>query len=394
MKLFDNKKRTNNKLAKFIDNDYDFYDRSCLYSSKQIRDMLNLWFEHYPENGKVELKARFQDKFSAAYFELFLHELFFKQGFTLELHPTINGTNKRPDFLVKGKDIKFYLEAKEVNNKSDSERSNDNRVNQLYDSISQINSPNFLLKIDEIILKSSNQPSAKKIKKYIEEEIKNFDPDVIHEKIIRSEFDYIKPIIYEDETIKLVISLIPKAKEFRGKKGVSSIGMFPWRIYLSNSDEAIKKAIGKKAIRYGKLDKPYMICINVISRIGVHNKNKVFEILFGKSKNNSFTYTDTIDKLSHRSSTGIFSILCSPRFTRVSAVFITEVYPTNLHVADYWLVKNPFAKIDLPFDLFQLKKYEVNDNEIITLKGKSIKEILKIPDDWMTTDIFSSEYYD
>lgn len=102
MKLFDDKIRTDDEPAKHLDNTYDFYDRSKSVPAGNVRNQLNTWFDNYPLAEKTELKRRFQTAL------LFLHELFHRQGFSLEPHPVLMGTTKRPDYLVKGHRKKNY----------------------------------------------------------------------------------------------------------------------------------------------------------------------------------------------------------------------------------------------------------------------------------------------
>jgi len=347
---------------------------------------LNQWFTSYPDSVKLELRTRFQTEFSAAFFELFLHELFLKEGFILEPHPDVPGNSKKPDFLVTGNGLEFYLEAKESTDKSDLERSMENRIKLLYDYLNTTDSPNFFLRINELNLKSEKQPSGKKIKKFLENELRKFDPNDITRQIQTHGLDGTDKLTFEDKNIKLVISLISKSPELRGIEGVRPIGIYPFQSFWGGADESIKTAIEKKATRYGVLDKPYLICINATSEKGLDHFD-MMNALFGSSQVTFSKNPDTRDERRTRALDGTFLNSSGPKFTRVSAIFITRVHSANLHVAKHWLVKHPFATKELPFDSLRLQKIEVIDNKIETIKGKSIKEILEIPDDWMNLEI-------
>lgn len=382
MKLFENKQRTDNSYANHLYNKYDFYDSRSLPFAIQIRQILNQWFEKYPENEKRDLKKRFKKEFHSAFFELFIHELFLKQGFTLETHPNVPWTSKKPDFLVKGNGMEFYLEAKVATDKTNSERSIENRKKQFYDSLNTLESLNFYIYIRELELKSENQPSSKKIKIFLESELKKYNPDELENKIEIYGLDSLDIITYEDLNIKLVITLIPKSQKKRGKENTQSIGVYPIQTFMASVEDSIRNAVEKKATRYGELDKPYLICINSTSEKRLDYEN-IMNAFFGslqvtystKPKNNNLHYSRACD--------GVFLNSYGKMFTRVSAVLITHVYPSTLHVANHWLVKHPFAAKELLFDPFQLQKVEVIDNNIETTKGQSIKKILEIPDDWM-----------
>ena len=84
----------------------------------RVRTVLNAWFERFAvcqSAGEVNhLRGRFRakedSKFPAAFWELYLHELFSRLGFALEAHPE-TGKGTRPDYLVSRGDDRFYLEA-------------------------------------------------------------------------------------------------------------------------------------------------------------------------------------------------------------------------------------------------------------------------------------------
>jgi hypothetical protein len=179
MKLFEDKVRTDLNPAKHLDDSYDFYDRSSFKEVEEIRVKLNDWYGHYPEQDKVDLLFRFRDSFSSAFYELFIHELFRRQGFTLLPHPELPNSTKRPDFLAKKGSIEFYLEAREATDLSDAEKSLKNRTNVLYDTINTMNSPNFFLRINDLNFKSDLSPSGRKIVNFLEKEVVKYDPDIL-----------------------------------------------------------------------------------------------------------------------------------------------------------------------------------------------------------------------
>jgi hypothetical protein len=88
---------------------------------------LERWLAQYPAAGRSELRGRLDDddKCLAAFWELLLHELYRAAGFSLEAHPSIEGTSRRPDFLVSSGDTAFLLEARTVTAITDEKRRRD-----------------------------------------------------------------------------------------------------------------------------------------------------------------------------------------------------------------------------------------------------------------------------
>lgn len=109
--------------------------------------------------------------------------------------------------------------------------------------------------------------------------------------------------------------------------------------------------------------------------------------LFGSLQITFSTNPNNRDERLTRAMDGVFQNSNGPKFTRVSAILITNVHSANLHIANHWLVKHPFANRELLFDTFELTKVVVENHQIKTLNGKSIKEILEIPDNWLMTEM-------
>src|SRR5690242_15931820 len=79
---------------------FDYYNRSSRKDIKPIKDVLEQWFTHIPDAARNDLRQRFRSRndpqHRAALFELFIHELFTRIGYSLELHPVTEGST-RPD---------------------------------------------------------------------------------------------------------------------------------------------------------------------------------------------------------------------------------------------------------------------------------------------------------
>jgi len=122
MVLFPDKIRTDLTYATPCERSYSFLNRSGLEKFVVVREKLNDWFNCYPEEEQYELKRRLQSakQFNDAFFELYLHKLFYSFGYQLAVHPHLEHTTKQPDFLVsKNGEAQFYLEAKVVRDESD-----------------------------------------------------------------------------------------------------------------------------------------------------------------------------------------------------------------------------------------------------------------------------------
>lgn len=75
--------------------------------------MLEQWFSEYPEDGKRELHKRFTNRkddgqHDGAWRELYIASLFRHRGYEVVPHPTIEGSKRKPDFLVTREESAFY----------------------------------------------------------------------------------------------------------------------------------------------------------------------------------------------------------------------------------------------------------------------------------------------
>src|SRR6266508_6440058 len=99
--LFDPTERTYTGPADEAEPHFTYWNRSARPLARHIRQELELWYAHYPD-GTNDLRSRFRSaddvQHQAAFFELFLHELLLRLGCTVEIHPAVPGTSKRPEF--------------------------------------------------------------------------------------------------------------------------------------------------------------------------------------------------------------------------------------------------------------------------------------------------------
>lgn len=346
-----------------------------------IRKTLNNWFRKYPDEEKNELKNRFKKEFSSAFYELFIFNLFKSQGFKIVIHPSVPNTTKRPDFQVSKYKKEFYIEAKIATGESKKQEALKRRINQIYDSLNTISSPNFFLRIDELILHSTLQPSTKAIRNIIETELKNFDPDEVTKIIQTSGYENKPKITFEDQSLTLIVSIIPKDPNFRNQES-TPIGLYPSEAFWGGEEDSIKSSFTKKAKKYGKLDKPYLICINAIGKKFVGDYD-VMNAIWGTTALPWSTNPDDGDEKLTRIKDGIFLSDSGPIFKNVSGILITHVMEFNIPNSNYWLFKHPFANKELDIKKLYLGYQYIEDRRINIIPGKTIGQILKIAPTWL-----------
>ena len=376
-KIFEDKERTDLNFANHLDDLFDFYDRSAKPEFAKVRVSINKWFTNYPESEKSELKARFRKAFSPAYFELFIYQLFTKQGFTLTPHPQIQGTKKAPDFLAEKGELSFYIEAKEVTDTSETEVAYNKKVNAIYDALSKLFIPGYWLIIEKLKIKSVLQPSSKKIIEHLERQLPDYILDIIAANVELSDWERIAPLVIDMDDVKLVVRLFPKSLKHSRNESTPTIGGLPGGSGWGYPEEyLIRNAVHKKASRYGELDKPYLICINAFSRLGVTNTG-VENTLLGSLIESWPSNADDASLQRKRVKNGVFYSETHPTKTRVSGIFVTSVFPSNVEVAPHWLAKHPCGKLELDFTVLQLSHQIFDGSRWQLVPGQGIADILK-----------------
>jgi hypothetical protein len=356
MILFEEKDRFDFQYAEHGVSIFEFFDSNAENRVKIVRDVLNDWFSRYPDSHKADLKQGFKNNFYTAMYELFIHELFIKQGFQLFPHPTIPNSTKRPDFLVVKDSIEFYIEATVLKGISEEESKKQNFHDNLISQLQKINSPNCWLAIYSVKFKSDKQPATKTIKKAIEEKLAEIDPDELAAALSRNPIGF-KKFNYEDDKVKIELAALPKSEEARGEKGIRPIGLQYSGVSITPAaaeSDLIKESFKGKAIRYGKLDKPFLICIN-LDNIKFNLNHDVTWAFMG----DGFFSSDT------------------PKYTRTSGVFVTRFNPFSLFTSAHRLIVHPFAQNKLDTESILLTHEIPNERNSTLVEKFDVEAILK-----------------
>jgi len=154
------------------------------------RSHLEGWFAEYPDAEKADLKRRLYSEddreYQSAVAELWLHHLLKAADFDVEVHPTIEGSDRHPDFLAGGKDD-FYVEVRALGEPRDVSAL-DARVAQLAEVLNRSPHPNFMVTIQPLSLDAS--PPAALVAKRAKAWLDTLDPDEVAATGAPAEFEF------------------------------------------------------------------------------------------------------------------------------------------------------------------------------------------------------------
>jgi hypothetical protein len=384
MKLFDEIERVYYGPANHNEKPFNYFQRSARKDISIIRNKLNEWFKEYPEAEKKSFKNSFKKQFDDCFFELFLFKFFQNLGFNILVHPKLERTTKRPDFLITKENLELYVEAKIVKDKSTQQENLERKMNQLYDDLNKIKINGFLLSVDELRIKTNRQPSTKAAVKHIENEIRNLDPEKLTENLRTSGFEKIPVIKFENELLLLIVKPIP-APDAGEEKNSKPIGIYPAEFFWGGGEESLKNSINIKANKYGKFDKPFIVCINALS-IKTSGLSHIENAIWGSLALSWSENPHDPDEKLIRTPNGVFLDERGPRLKNLSGVFVTKAYPHNIPNAEYWFFENPFSTNFLDFKALGVPFNYVKDGKIHRASGNNFSEIFQIPHDWIDAE--------
>jgi len=351
-KLFDEMDQDYTGPALYAEPMFNYLNRCVRLECKRIRNLLEQWFKNFPSEFQNELRTRFRSKDDrqhlAAFFELYLHELLSKSGFSVEIHPVVNNKATHPDFKVlkDGKPL-FYLEAT-LAALSDEDTSAKTRENQVYDALNRTKSPNFFIGVKVHGASTTNPPGAK-MRRFLERKLSKLDPDMIAKQFEQGDFETLPRWEWKHDDWQITFFPIPKKPEARGKPGVRPIGIQMYDVKLITPHIGIKKAIQDKATKYGELDLPYIVAINVMDEFGADDID-ISNALFGEEQVTIiFRGNELIGQRPGRKPNGAWYGPKGPQNKRVSAVLIAvNLNPWKIAKVTPVLWHNPWANYPLP----------------------------------------------
>ncbi|HWB91705.1 MAG TPA: hypothetical protein VG605_07635 [Puia sp.] len=362
--LFDVKERISLEPDNYNSNAYDYYNDSARVEIGTVRDELEKWFAQYPEDWKQDLKQSFKAAFSHAFYELYIHQLFTRLGYQLEVHPDMPDKQTHPDFLAIRNSEKLYIEVRHLDLRSDKEKGLENSINTFYDSINDnVDPTNFFIYLRKIVFKSGSQPSGKAAARAINQHLAQLNPDHLLGLLKDHGFDAVKSETYEDDRLLLEYAPIPKSVEGRGVK-TRPIGMILGEPVFGDDSDRIETALERKSSRYGQLAAPFIICLN--KQTPGLDKLEFQKALWG---NIVASWSENPNNRDHRTNfdfTGFFGSTSNPAHTRVSAVYFTNANSANLgSTAEHMIRQHHRAQ----YPISQTLSDELNQKSIAEIFG-------------------------
>jgi hypothetical protein len=384
--LFTEHNPTDYGYAKHAEDEFGYMNRHADAPVRAARELLETWYQHYPAAHRLDLVRRFRrsnhKQHDGAFWELFLHELFWRMGYGVQVHPQLAAISTRPDFLLTKDAVPVALvEARLAGLDADQVTSAERLKKELHDALDNIDSPNFFLHVKQIKT-APNRPTFKHLVKSIEKWLATLNPDLPVEAFVdhRNSSTHLE---WEHEGWFLSLGVIPKSPEHRGRGARRSVGIISGDTQWLDTKGQLRQALTEKACRYGKSDLPFILAINYL---GTHcDKEDWTDALYGSQATNVW-YDDcgVHHQQPFRKNDGFWIQNGRPQHTNVSAVLAASninTWSMGAHVVQVYQHIAPDHPIDLDGNL-PCWFVPSGMDELVSRPGKPSAEILGIPRGW------------
>jgi len=280
VRLFDEFDRTDESKPRVSEDAYSYLNRLAGEEGFRIRSMLEDWFAQYDANAKekVRLRTAFidkkQDAHLGAWWELYTYSLYRRLGYSIEVHPKLDGVDTAPDFLVTRDAESMYVECTVVSALDGPVTKRPAIEAAICDAIKEIANDDFLIGI-RFTTVGNETPSTAKIKTDIDAWAKGLDYSEarVDVETARATGEPGAPLEENFAFRDWVLTAIafPLRADERSE-GQEWLGALPSNSKLDFSKiiKIIRRAVADKGGKYlngGSLDKPLIVAVMSINRI-------------------------------------------------------------------------------------------------------------------------------
>jgi hypothetical protein len=212
--------------------------------------------------------------FDGAFWELYLHEVHHRLGFTVTREPEMAGVTRRPDFLIERDDGAFYLEATVVG-PSAREIADQRREDAVIAIMNEAYHPDFAIRLRSFAA-GPQQAAKRKIVAAVEKWLGTLDWSI--ERSRMTDFRR-EPHHIEVDGTHLFVNPYPRDPEVRGDRSWPTVLSGSARFGVKNEPPMILDDLEDKASKFGRPDKPYVIA--VLCQRDIVDELDVEQALFG-----------------------------------------------------------------------------------------------------------------
>jgi len=383
--IFHDMERTDDSPKRQSEGDFAFLNRSARPEMQRVRDMLEfLLAEFQDEADQTELVLRLRiGDFQPAAFEIILHGILVRLGYSISCHPEVPESDGRPDFRAEAADSShfLYIEATTTSIRDGRDAGAERRKAVVYEAIERLENQNFFLDVCSSGTPATN-PSGRRLRGELKRWLDDLDPDALGEKLTQEGHEILPRYTWEHDGWTVEFVAFPKAPNKRTKDSpiIGSYGDAQAR--QVDSWTPIRDRVMEKGQRYGRLDAPLVVAINTGSF--TLDKVDVMQALFGQEALVFRVGSNDAEPEMRRQPNGAFLGPNGPRYTRVSGVWVfNDASLYNISTRKHSIYHNPFAERECPASLLDIPHHRTNENnEMAFHEGLCLKCIFDLEETW------------
>jgi hypothetical protein len=271
------------------------------------------------------------------------------------------------------------LEAVLATENNEVDHGGEARKGMVFDSLSANPHKNFMVAIEDLGYPKS-QPSGKRLIRDIHSWLDSLDPDSVQQQINTEGFESIISFEWDHEDWKMIFRPIPLKLEKRGKSA-NLIGVGNMAVGWVDSWSPIRDAVKFKGSKYGPLEKPLLIAVNLNS--SALDKIDEMQALYGQEQFVFEVENPDKEPRMERAPNGVWYNKKGPQYTRVSGVWIfNDLHPSSISVRKQTIYFNPWATHPLPDSLKYFPHAVPENNKMSWLEGVSFSELYGLSERW------------
>lgn len=258
--LFDDFGRIDTATSTHQESNFEFLNRIAGDYWEHPRVLMQEWLDRIPNDQEYNdlcqrIRSRDDEQFRSAFLELYLHESLLRAGYTVTIHPDVQGTRRRPDFLAERDQVRIFIEAIAPGS-TPAEKAAAQRRAVLFDTVNRLGDPNFVLWLDDL-QEGTSPPASARLRQDLRRWLAKLEPDAPWDP------DAAPTHRWEHDAWKVTFRAIPKKPEARGPRPKDrAIGVYGHTgVDFIDDAPAIKRALATKHHEYGDLGAPFIIAV-------------------------------------------------------------------------------------------------------------------------------------
>lgn len=263
--LFSVRDRTDERPRAHQEPAYAFLDRAAGARWQRARDTLDGWYAQLPRAARADVRNRFAQHaeldHAGAFWELWVHEAFRRQGFDVTVNIGVEAGARRQDFVLVREHDRCWLEATVVGGDSPLSFTERRLDEQLRDIVETVRAPRFSLALD-VVRYGACSPGRRRVVPPLERWLGSLHVRELRARCAAGAPAPVRRLAFDDWCVDVEAIPLDDAAQPSGRaRLVARDARRAGAAAAVDDVRPLRRKIKKKAARYGALDRPYLLAV-------------------------------------------------------------------------------------------------------------------------------------